>query len=249
MWEINACASARSALKPALRPDLNPVACAGLLLLAVLVGPAARAQSPSPPPQIYSCIDSNGKRLTSDRPITECNSREQRVLNADGSVKRVVPPTPTDTERNDIEARERDAVMERATRQEAIRRDRNLLARFPNEAAHKKQREAALDDVRKSVKVSESRLAVLATERKPLLDEAEFYVGRTMPAKLKQQLDANDATAEAQRTLLQNQQLEVVRIDKRYDDELERLKKLWSGAQPGSMGVIAGAAASAAPRK
>ena len=35
---------------------------------------------------IYSCIDAHGKRITSDRPIPECAAREQRVLNADGSV-------------------------------------------------------------------------------------------------------------------------------------------------------------------
>jgi hypothetical protein len=225
------------------------IAHGGLLILALVANSAAHGQAATQGSQIYSCTDSSGKKLTSDRPIAECNSRDQRLLNADGSVRRIVPPVPTADERSDIEAHERDAVAERATKQEAIRRDRNLLSRFPNEAAHRKAREAALDDVRKAVKVSETRMAALTVERKPLLDEAEFYVGRTMPAKLKQQLDANDATAEAQRVLLQNQQLEVVRIDKRYDDELERLRKLWNGAQPGSMGVLAGAAASAAPRK
>jgi Domain of unknown function (DUF4124) len=220
------------------------VARAGVVLLMGLVGSHALAQTASPA-QIYSCIDSNGKKLTSDRPIAECNAREQRVLNADGSVKRIVPPTPTADERGEIEARERDAVAERARRQEAIRRDRNLLARFPNEAAHKKAREAALEDVRQAVRLSESRLAALATERKPLSDETEFYLGRQMPAKLKMQLDANDASVDAQRSLLQNQQLEVVRRDQYYDAELERLRKLWSGAQPGSMGILAGAAASA----
>src|SRR5487761_2079648 len=82
-------------------------------------------------------------------------------------------------------------------------------------------------------------------ERKPLLDDAEFYVGRPLPSKLKAQLDANDASADAQRTLLQNQQVEVLRIDKLYDTELERLRKLWAGAQPGTLGTLAGTAASA----
>jgi len=35
---------------------------------------------------IYSCTDASGKKLTSDRPIAECANRDQRVLNADGSV-------------------------------------------------------------------------------------------------------------------------------------------------------------------
>jgi type I site-specific restriction endonuclease len=221
------------------------VARACFALLAALAASHACAQA-APSSQIYSCVDASGKRLTSDRPIVECNSREQKVLNADGSVKRVQAPPMTGDERTEAEARDRDAAVELAQRQEAVRRDRNLLARFPNEAAHKKARESALELGRSSVRLSQQRLAALATERKPLTDETEFYVGRPMPAKLKSQLDANDATTEAQRSLLQNQQLEIVRIDKLYDAELERLRKLWGGARPGSMGMIAGAAS--APR-
>ena len=67
--------------------------------------------------------------------------------------------------------------MERATRLDAIKRDRNLLSRFPNEAAHRKARAAALDDVDKALRLSQTRLGSLAAERNPLLDEAEFYVG------------------------------------------------------------------------
>lgn len=233
--------AARSA-RPTIGPA-RPATRLALLLLALGMGSLVAAQT-APSAQIYSCTDASGKRLTSDRPIAECISREQRVLNADGSIRRVVPPTPTADERSAIEAGEREAVAERAARQDAIRRDRNLLVRFPNEAAHRKARAAALDDVRKSVRLSEARLADLARERKPLLDDAEFYVGKPLPGKLRTQLDANDASADAQRALLQNQRLEVLRIDKLYDAELERLKKLWAGAQPGSMGVLAGTAAS-----
>lgn len=220
------------------------------LLCGVAANPLAWGQpiQPSVGPTIYTCVDANGKKLTSDRPIAECIAREQRLLNADGSVKRVVPPTPTADERSEAEARERQAAAEKSGRQDAIRRDRNLIARFPNEAAHRKAREAALDDGRKSLRLSESRLAALATERKPLNDEAEFYAGKRLPAKLRAQIEAVDVAVEAQRTLVQNQQVEVTRIDALYDAELERLKKLWGGAQPGSMGVRAAAGASA-PRK
>lgn len=193
----------------------------------------------SAPALIYSCVDASGKRLTSDRPIAECASREQRVLNPDGSVRNVLPPTPTADERAEQEARERQAAAARSAQQDAVRRDRNLTTRFPSEAAHAKARVAALDDVRNAVQLSERRVALLAAERKPLIDEAEFYIGKPLPAKLRQQLDANDATTEAQRTLIQNQQTEVVRINALFDAELARLRKLWGGAPAGSMGVLA----------
>lgn len=209
---------------------------AALCLLAAALLPAlVAAQGRS----IYTCVDPTGKRRTSDRPIPECNDREQRELNSDGSLRRIVPPTMTQDERAAAEAREQQAALAAANRREAIRRDRNLLMRFPDEAAHTRAREAALEDTRKSLKVSESRLALLQKERKPLMDETEFYVGKPLPAKLKQQLDGNDAATEAQRTLILNQQAELVRINDLYDAELERLRKLWSGAKPGSLGELA----------
>ena len=204
-----------------------------LVILCTLLGASAGASA-----AIYSCVDGNGRRLTSDRPIKECLAREQRLLNADGSVKQVVPPTMTVDELAEAEAKKRQAEIERAARQDAVRRDRNLLARFPNEAAHTKAREAALDDVRKGVKFSEERLAELQKERKPLSDESEFYRGKKLPLKLRQQLDANEAAAAAQRSLVQNQKEEIKRIDALYDAELDRLKKLWSGVPAGSLPVL-----------
>jgi hypothetical protein len=85
---------------------------------------------------------------------------------------------------------------------------------------------------------------LLRTERKPLMDEAEFYVNRSMPILLKQQIDANDAATDALRTLMQNQQSELVRINALFDAELVRLKKLWGGAQPGSLGPLPAAGTS-----
>jgi ATPase subunit of ABC transporter with duplicated ATPase domains len=227
---------------------LISVVARSLLIAAGCAAPFAEAQ-PTSGAQIYSCIDANGKRLTSDRPIVECNAREQRVLNADGSVKRLQAPPMTADERAEAEAREAAAASDRARQQEAIRRDRNLLARFPNEAAHRKAREQALEDVRKALRLSEQRLSTLTTERKPLKDESEFYVGKPLPLKLKLAIDANDASVDAQNSLAQNQRLEIVRVDKLYDAELERLKKLWAGAQPGSMGMIAGAASAPSTRR
>ena len=192
---------------------------------------------------IYTCIDAQGRRLTSDRPIPDCSHREQRVLNRDGSVRQLIPPTMTAEERAEREAADRRAEVARAAQTDAVRRDRNLVSRFPNEAAHRKSREAALDTVRLAMKSTEQRVRELAAERKPLLDEAEFYKGRPMPARLKQQFDANDAGVDAQRQAAATQEAELVRINRLYDLELERLRQLWSGARPGSLPPVVGAAA------
>lgn len=210
-----------------------------VLALGALVAPLpATAQAAGQVPSsagIYTCTDGQGRRLTSDRPIADCTSREQRVLNKDGSVKQVVPPTLTAEERAEREAIQRQAEVARAAQADAVRRDRNLVARYPNEAAHAKAREAALDPVRLAMKATEKRVKELAAERKPLLDDAEFYKGRNLPARLKQQLDANDAAVVAQRQSATNQEQELQRINRLYDTELARLHQLWAGATPGSL--------------
>jgi hypothetical protein len=186
---------------------------------------------------IYSCVDAAGKRHTSDRPITECLDREQRVLNKDGSQKQTVPPRMNAEERAAEEERQHQKALAEAAAKDAVRRDRNLMLRFPNEAAHNKAREAALDDVRKGIVLSERHLKELQDDRKPLIAETEFYKGKRLPYKLKSKLEANDAQQQAQQDIIQNQSNEIARVNALYDAELARLKRLWAGAPPGSVPV------------
>ena len=187
---------------------------------------------------IYTCVTADGRRINADRPIDECRSREQKELNKDGSVRRVLPPTQTAEEAAEADARARALAAERGARADAVRRDRNLLARYPDEAAHRRARVAAADTVRAAIRITDNRLRDLAAERRPLASEAEFYVGKPFPAKLKGQLDANDATVDAQRSSALNQQAELDRINRLYDAELERLRRLWAGAPAGSLGAL-----------
>jgi hypothetical protein len=215
---------------------------AAVLLVALALPAGVGAQLPpagAASGAIYSCVDDRGRRLTADRPIAECSAKEQRVLNRDGSLKNVHPPTLTAEERAEVEARDRRAAEARAAQVENVRRDRNLLQRYKSEDSHRRAREAALDTVRAAMRGTEMRLADLARERKPLLEEAEFYKGRALPAKLRTALDANDASVDAQRAASQNQALELERISRLYDAELDRLRRLWAGAPPGSMGPLA----------
>lgn len=210
-----------------------------LLCVALGVLPVALAWAQTAPgPGIYTCLDDSGRRLTADRPIAVCRHKEQQILNRDGSVRAVLPPTLTAEERAEKEARDRAAAEARAAAVEAVRRDRNLVSRFPNEAAHSRAREAALDTVRLAIRATETRLRELQAERKPLLDEAEFYAGKALPAKLRSALDANDAAVDAQRAASATQQAELDRINGLYDVELERLRRLWAGAPAGSLGPL-----------
>jgi hypothetical protein len=193
---------------------------AGVAVGATLAQTAAAA--------IYSCTGKDGKPIVQDHPIVDCPKEDQVEQNSDGSRKRIVPRPETEEERAAREARERAEEAERVQRQVNIRADRLLLLRFPNKAAHDVARTKALDVARGAIRSSEERKKLLLTERKPLLDEAEFYVGKPLPINLKLALDSNDAALAAQESARQNQEAELARITKKFDEELERLRMLWA---------------------
>ncbi|MFM8766210.1 MAG: hypothetical protein ACKOD9_00050 [Rubrivivax sp.] len=211
----------------------------GALALWVMAdGVWAQAGAPGAPVDISVCTDDQGRRITSDRPIRECMDRPQRILNPDGSLRGVKNPPMTAQERAAKEAQERQAAEETAARAEAVRRDRNLLSRYRNEEMHRAARESALDPVRLTMDLTETRLAQLRRERRTLEEEARAPKNRDHAATLKLQLEANEAATGAQRENTTNQRIEVDRINRIYDIELERLKRLWAGQPPGSMGAI-----------
>jgi hypothetical protein len=219
------------------------LAVAGAAVQAQTRAAAPKSQTPG---AIFTCTSAAGKRITSDRPISECLDREQRVLNKDGSLRMIMPPSLTADERAAMEEAEKRKQQERIAKQDAIRRDRNLVARYPNEETHGKAREASLEPVLHAIESSERRIVELEKERKPLLAEAEFYEGKALPPKLKRQMESVDVSIQAQRATVATQQSEVSRINANYDAELARLKKLWGGAEPGSLGPLPQVAAASA---
>jgi hypothetical protein len=198
----------------------------------------------------FTCVV-GGKKVVSDRLIPECNNTEQRELNADGSLKRIVKPPPTPDEREESERIEAEHKAKIAALNDAVRRDRNLMQRYPDEAAHRKAREKALDEFRVSEKNSAARIALLLEEKKKLDEDRKFYenerVKKTLPTTLKQKIDANDAALAAQRSVALNAQTELDRINANHDAELLRLKKLWGGARAGSLGPLPETRSPAAP--
>ncbi|MEY8876788.1 MAG: DUF4124 domain-containing protein [Leptothrix sp. (in: b-proteobacteria)] len=210
------------------------------LALCLLAGGAQAA--------IYTCTDAKGRRLTSDRPIPDCLDRSQALRNNDGSVRATLPPSQTAEERAaSDEAQRRQAVVD-AERRDAVRHDRNLLARYPDIQAHNRARENALDPLRQALKSTDNRLAEMQREQRAIEAEAEFYAGKPVPRKLKARQDDNLTSITAQHGARENHQAEMARINARYDEELVRLRRLWNGAEPGSLGPAPSTAATRAPK-
>lgn len=214
------------------RPAARWVLCAALLPLCSL----GLAQQQVPQGGIYACVDAKGRRLTSDRPIPECIDREQRELNPSGSTRRIVGPTLTAQEVAAQEAQQRKAREDANRAFDDRRRDRALLSRYPDRAAHDRVRAETLAQLDQLIASAQSQLSVLMNERKKLDTELEFYRANPSktPAALKRQHDANMASLATQQRLISDQVDEKKRVNARFDEELVRLKVLWTTMTPTS---------------
>lgn len=204
------------------------------LISAVLFSTLGDGWAQAPAQDIYTCTDSQGRKRTADRPIAECADREQRLLNPSGTVRATVGPSLNAQERAQQELRQRQEAEVQARQVEAVRRERALLLRYPNQAAHDKERAEALAQVALVQQVARNREAELVRQREGLLAELEFYQKdpARAPLALRRQLDENSRSQAAQKRFVAEQEAERGRINARFDAEQARLKPLWAAAAP-----------------
>lgn len=218
--------------------DVKAKAVAGGCLAAALLAMAwpAGAQPARSGQEVYTCVDRSGRRITSDRPIADCVDREQRVLDHTGTERRRIGPSLTEHERAAQELQRRKEAEERARIAEERRRERVLTARYPDEAAHQLEREAALEQVDEVVAVAHKRIQALKAERKQLDTELEFYRGdvNKAPVKLQRQIAENAADQAEQQRFLAVQEQEKRRVHQRFDAELAQLRQLWAAQRAAS---------------
>jgi hypothetical protein len=199
-------------------------------LLAVLL---AAFGLPTAAQGIYTCVDSKGRRLTADRPIIECIDREQTELSSGGIARRKIGPSLTAAERAAEEEKVRRQEEARNREADEKKREKALLTRYPNRSVHDKERGEALALVDSVTAAAQKRTVELQTQRKFLDGEVEFYKinpART-PPKLIRQMDEVNKQLDAQKRFVVDQEVEKVRVNARFDEELARLKALWAAQQ------------------
>jgi len=198
-----------------------------LLTLGWTAGASAQTSAQG----IYTCVDGQGRRLTSDRPIPECLDREQNQLGKTGVVRRVLPPSYTADERARLEAQRKLKAEQLARQAEEKRRQRALLIRYPTQASHDKERAEALDQIDDVVGAVRKREQALAQQRKAIDTEMEFYQRDPdrAPVALRRKLDDNQQQMLEQKRILEDKAQEKQRINARFDQELVKLRELWRG--------------------
>ena len=204
---------------------MNAWYCSGFALAALLAS-NAMAQG------IYTCVDAKGRKITSDRPIPDCMDRTQQEMSPQGTVKRVLGPTLTAQERAVQDDKDKAALELRLQAQEEKRRDKSILARFPNLAAHDKERGQVLEQIDEVIKSAAKRTVELAEQRVAINADYEFYKKdpSKAPGALKRRLEENDSNIAVQQRFIVEQDAGKRRVNQRFDEELVKLRVLWAMA-------------------
>lgn len=204
-----------------------------LLLRSATLGLLACSAATLQAAEIYTCVDSNGRRITSDRPIPACLDREQKQLSGTGAVKRVVPPSPTLAETAAMEARKRQAEEER---QRALAKAKALSAlaqRYPTPADHAAARAQAVAEITTRLNDSKRRLTALQNERARLEQElANTLPNDTKAAQLRAQIQRRKLSEKELGSFVNQQQQELAALNRRYDIEKQQLEPLWHTGKP-----------------
>ena len=183
--------------------------------------------------RIYTCVDAQGRKLSSDRMIPECQTREQSLRNRDGSVRAAVPPLLSVDAQQRIEQERSQVLQQKVDEEEGRRRDRVLLRRYPDRASHDLARQRALDPVLEAKQLHQRRVTQLQEElgrTRGMSDEA----ARERKASLSMMMDT-------QRGFIRSRDQEIARINEQMDAELRRLEPLWielataSGINPATL--------------
>ncbi len=185
--------------------------------------------SPAMAQGIYTCVDGTGRKITADRPIAECTDRAQQEISPSGTVRRVLGPSLTAKERLALEIEQKREAEARSRQADEKRRERALRVRYPNREVHDNERSLALAQVDESIRAATKRMQDLTEQRNKITAELEFY-GNDLskaPPLLKPRLDENTANLAAQKRFIADQDIEKLRVNARFDQELIKLNKLW----------------------
>ena len=201
-------------------------ASAAALVLQALAPPAGAAP-------LFVCRTSSGRTLTADLPPAECVGSVIRQLNPDGTVLSTIEPPLTPEEKLAREAEERRRHEREVEAQTQLRKDRALLETYASEDEIEASRDRTLAVRQTLIERANQSLKEFKVDRKHLDDEAEFYVRRPMPDKLKRALADNDALQEQQLHAIEEIRNEMRHINDHYDAELRRFRELvMRGATP-----------------
>ena len=200
---------------------------------AWLVAGAALLSDEAAYAQMYVCTTASGRDIRSDQPPRECADREIRELRPDGSIRRVIKPPPTPEERRKLEEEEKRKYDEEDRLRSQQRSDKSLLETYATLEEIEAARKRALADQHVILERVNQRKDEIKRERLKLDNEAEFYLKRDMPEKLKRDFAANNESMKTQDKMIADTKGAIARVNERFDTYSRRFRELVErGATP-----------------
>ncbi len=172
--------------------------------------------------KLYCCQDSSGKQVCGDILPQACYGRAYRELGADGRTVREVDAPLTAEQRAQKAAEETKRKEEEARQKEQQRKDQALTDTYANVDDIESMRKRSLDEINRSIKNAEARIAEIRALRKKFENEAEFYKKKKLPAEVEKGLSDADFEIKGQETIIESRKKEIDTVQAKYDDDRKR---------------------------
>lgn len=193
----------------------------GVLLSCSLITPAHA--------KIYTCVDAQGRKITSDRPITACLDREQKQMSSSGFVKRIIQPSYTAAELKEKERLQRQAKLKAAQERARQKTLTALLQRYPTPESLKEERQESAAAIETRIQEGIQRLKEIQARRTNIDNELAFYRKNpeNAPRPLKLRKKSLDSSIQKSKEYIAKQRQELADLHQKFDNERDMLTPLW----------------------
>ena len=216
---------------PADQPSRPPFASTALVVGALYAALGLAPVAAAPPgtstsSTLYCCLDANGKQVCGDILPQACYGRGYREIGDGARTVRQVEAPLTAEQRAQRAIEDEKRRIEELARREQQRKDQALLNTYGSERDIDTMRARSEEDVHKSIKSAEAKIAEIRIQRKRFEDEAEFYKKKTLPPDIQKGLRDADSEIQAQESIIEakRKELEIIRV--KYHDDKKRFLDL-----------------------
>ncbi len=212
-----------------MAPRVRLPAALHALALAATISWGLPASAGDAPLLMYSC-NVNGHVFTGSEPPPECRSVDLRILNPDGSLKKIIPRP---LNREERKRRDEEEEAKRKADEEAHRlenADKRLLETYSSVSEIEAARVRAIAPMKVQIQQADARITQHLREKKRLDEEAEFYAKRELPIKLKDAFEANKALTDQQEKIKSDVNRSIDATNEKYERDKKRFAELEKAA-------------------
>jgi hypothetical protein len=203
-------------LRALLRPLLALIALSG-------TGQATAANA------LFCCNDEHGKQVCGDLLPQACYGRAYREIGSSGRTLRNVEAPLTAEQRAQRAAEEATRKAQETALKEQKRKDQALLDTYGTEKDIATLKLRAEQDVNRSIKAAEAKIAEAQLQRKKFEDEAEFYKKKQLPPEIAKGLRDLDYEIAAQQSVIASKKKDLEVIGQKFEEDRRRFLELSRG--------------------